>query len=73
MSKTSKTPPDPDDKAREPTLTGSPAMDALAAEFDEMFARMQTPEAQAGMRAAFNASPEELGRAAVAVARQQTG
>ncbi|HEX5726474.1 MAG TPA: type II toxin-antitoxin system prevent-host-death family antitoxin [Longimicrobiaceae bacterium] len=48
----------------------APSLDDLAAEFDELLARMQTPEARAGMRDAFAASPDELGRAAVEAARR---
>jgi hypothetical protein len=33
--------------------------------FDEMFAKMQTPEARKAMDKAFHATPEELGKAAV--------
>jgi len=45
-------------------------LDTLAAEFDAMLEKMQTPEAQIAARKAFNASTEELGRAAAAAARQ---
>ncbi len=38
---------------------------ALRIKHDEMFERMQTPEARIAMQRAFEASPEELGRAAV--------
>lgn len=50
-------------KARAHTL------DDLTSEFDELLARMQTPKARKGMRAAFNASPAKLGRAALKAAR----
>ena len=50
--------------------TSVPPIDTLRAHFDAQFARMQTPEARAGMKAAFNATPEELGKAAVAYARR---
>jgi antitoxin Phd len=46
-------------------------LDALTGEFDELLARMQTPEARAGMKAAYRASPERLGKAAVTVARKR--
>jgi prevent-host-death family protein len=46
-------------------------LDALSGEFDTLLARMQTPKARAGMKAAFAASPKQLGRAAVAVARRR--
>jgi antitoxin Phd len=53
-------------------LTGerTPDLDTLTAEFDELLERMQTPASIDGMVAAFRASPEELGRAAVAAARR---
>ena len=44
------------------------ALDALAAEFDALLARLQSPEAEAAMRDAFSMSPAELGRSAVAAA-----
>ncbi len=47
-------------KARARTL------DDLSAEFEELLARMQTPGAKKGVATAFNASPAQLGRAAVA-------
>jgi len=43
----------------------------LSREFDALLARMQTPAARAGMKAAFQAYPKQLGRAAVAVARKR--
>jgi antitoxin Phd len=46
-------------------------IDALTREFDELLARMQAPEARAGMQAAFDASPEELARNAVTYARKR--
>jgi prevent-host-death family protein len=53
-------------------LTQGPAsgLDTLTAEFDDLLRRMQSPEARAGVRAAFAASPDELSRAAVAAARK---
>jgi len=48
----------------------SRAAEKLSAEYDRMMARMQTPKAKKAMRAAFNASPAELGRAAVWAARK---
>lgn len=50
---------------------GARQLDTLTAEFDELLARMQTPAARAGMKAAFNASPTELGKAAVAAVRKR--
>ena len=46
-------------------------LDELNEAFDELLSRMQTPRARTGVEAAFGASPEELGRAAVTVARQR--
>jgi antitoxin Phd len=46
-------------------------LDDLSADFDAMLARMQAPRSRAGMKAAFGASPKEIGRAAVAVARKR--
>jgi prevent-host-death family protein len=46
------------------------ALDDLTSQFDDLLARMQTPKAKAGMKAAFKASPSELGQAAVKAARK---
>jgi antitoxin Phd len=46
-------------------------LDTLSGEFDALLARMQTPAARAGMKAAFDASPRQLGKAAVAAARKR--
>ncbi|MBI1735684.1 MAG: type II toxin-antitoxin system Phd/YefM family antitoxin [Candidatus Rokubacteria bacterium] len=51
--------------------TAERTLDTLSNEFDAMLARMQTRQARAGMKAAFDASPERLGRAAVAAARKR--
>ena len=45
------------------------SLDDLNAEFDGLLARMQTSKARKGVDAAFNASPAELGRAAVKAAK----
>jgi prevent-host-death family protein len=50
---------------------GEAALDTLSEQFDAMFVRMQTPKARAGMKAAFDASPKQLGKAAVAAARKR--
>lgn len=50
------------------TRSSSPVLDELDHEFDALLARMQTPEAKAGVAQAFDASPEELGKAAVKAA-----
>lgn len=53
-----------DDKTRQ-----AAALDALNRELDEMFARMNTTTAQKAVEAIFQASPEELGQAAVDACR----
>lgn len=47
------------------------SLDTLSGEFDALFARMQGPQSRAAMNAAFAASPEELGAAAVTAARKR--
>jgi prevent-host-death family protein len=47
------------------------ALDTLRDEFDTLYARMQTPKARRAMKAAFAASPHQLGKAAVAAARKR--
>ena len=49
----------------------SRTLNVLSSEFDELLARMQTPKSRKGMKAAFNASPAQLGRAAVKGARRK--
>jgi len=51
------------------TRASSPVLDELTEEFDALLAQMQTPSAKAGMASAFDAPPEQLGRAAVKAAR----
>ena len=46
-------------------------LETLSGHFDALLAGMQTPKARAGMKAAFGATPRELGRAAVAAARKR--
>lgn len=46
-------------------------LDTLSGEFDALLARMQTAAARTGMKTAFEASPKQLGKAAVAVARKR--
>ncbi len=55
------------------TLSQAPQLElnTLREQFDVLLARMQAPEARAGMEAAFNASAEQLGKAAVAAARKR--
>jgi hypothetical protein len=49
-----------------------PAQSCGDDEFDSLLARMQTLIASAGMKAAFNATPGELGQAALAATRKRT-
>jgi antitoxin Phd len=51
------------------TKSSAPALDDLSDRFDELLQGMQQPTAKAAMAAAFDATPEELGRAAVKAAR----
>ncbi len=51
--------------------TRSETLDALSAKFGGLLERLQTPAARNGLEAAFNATPEELGRAAVEAARRR--
>jgi antitoxin Phd len=53
------------------TSARSQSLDALSTRFDDLLERLQTPVAKQGMKAAFNASPEELGRAAVKAAKRR--
>jgi prevent-host-death family protein len=46
-------------------------LETLSEEFDGLLARMQTPAARGGMKAAFHAAPKELGKAAVAAAARK--
>ena len=50
----------------------SQRLDDLGAQFDGLLAGMQTGAARKGMQAAFEASPESLGRAAVKAARKRS-
>ena len=46
-------------------------LNTLTEQFDALLARMQTSKARVGMKTAFDASPKQLGKAAVAVARRR--
>jgi prevent-host-death family protein len=50
---------------------GRPDLDQLREEFDSLLADMQAARAKRGMAAAFKANPPQLGKAAVAAARQR--
>jgi antitoxin Phd len=51
--------------------TAERSLDTLRGEFDDLLARMQSPKSRAAMRAAFGASPAELGSTARAAARKR--
>lgn len=53
------------------TRDRAPVLKDLAAEYDTLLERLQTPAARKAMANAFNASPEQLGRAAVKAARKR--
>ncbi len=46
-------------------------LDTLSEQFDALLDRMQTRQARRGMSVAFNASPKQLGKAAVVSARKR--
>ena len=50
---------------------GEAKLDTLSRQFDALLSRMQTRRARAGMKTAFDASPKQLGKAAVAAARKR--
>jgi antitoxin Phd len=54
-------------------LKNAPALtlNGLTAEFDAMYERMQMPKARAAVKALFNSTPAELGKAAVEAARKR--
>lgn len=53
------------------TNAESPVLNSLSEEFDAMLASMQSAAAVAGAERAFAATPEELGRAAIAAAQRR--
>lgn len=46
-------------------------LEVLNQEFDALLARMQSPKSRAAMKAAFNATPRQLGKAAVKAVRRR--
>ena len=50
---------------------GERQLESLSGEFDELLARQQTVKARTGLKAAFGASPAQLGKAAVTAARSR--
>ena len=53
------------------TRPAEKTLDTLSGEFDALLARMQGPKPRVAMKAAFDAPPKDLGRAAVAAARKR--
>ena len=51
------------------TKASMPALDDLSDQFDQLLESMQTRPAKSAMTTAFDAAPEQLGRAAVKAAR----
>jgi antitoxin Phd len=51
------------------TKSSTPALDELSEEFDRLLEGMQSQESKSAMASAFDATPEQLGRAAVKAAR----
>jgi antitoxin Phd len=51
------------------TKASTPVLDDLSDDFDRLLESMQTPHARTAMASAFEASPEQLGRAAAKAAR----
>jgi hypothetical protein len=51
--------------------TDSRSLEELISRFDNLVAKMQTPEAQSAADALFNATPKELGEAAVRAAQKK--
>jgi prevent-host-death family protein len=47
------------------------AINSLSAEFDSLLMRMQGPKARSAMKSAFQASPKQLGKAAVVAVRKR--
>src|SRR6266545_4005504 len=52
------------------TKASTPALDELSGQFDQLLESMQTPRSKSAMAAAFDAAPEQLGRAAVKAAKR---
>lgn len=58
------------ERYREIEQATAPDLDALARDFDAMYARMQAPGARARMADAFAANPKTMGAAALTAAEQ---
>lgn len=59
------------DEFRRISQASEVALDSLSEEFDALFATMQRPKSRRAMKAAFGASTDELGKAAVLAARKR--
>ncbi len=59
------------DRYLELTAVSEPDLDALTAEFDGLYARMQGEQQRAGVDRFFEMTPEELGRAAMLAATRK--
>jgi len=59
------------EKYMELTTSVERKLNTLSKEFDEMLAAMQTPKAREGMKSAFDATPRQLGEAALKAARNR--
>ena len=53
------------------TRDRTPVLNELAAEYDVLLERMQTPAARKAVANAFNVTPEQMGKAAVKAARKR--
>ena len=54
-------------------ITGAPKLDELTAQFDAMLDAMQKPGSRAATTALFEATPDQLGKAAVTAAGRRRG
>jgi antitoxin Phd len=59
------------DRYRELTAGDAPSLDALDARFEKLYASMQDRDVRAATARAIDASPEDMGRSAVAAARRK--
>jgi hypothetical protein len=64
-------PPEKDLAGASDAIKNSPSLEALTSPFDNLLSSLQTPEARAGLLAAINATPKELGEAAVRAAMKK--
>jgi antitoxin Phd len=52
------------------TKASTPALDDLSDQFDQLLERMQSPRSKSAVASAFDATPEQLGSAAVKAAKR---